>query len=725
MAYFKLEKPVEVKCYPFDFHSHFAGILPLESDIKWSGNDGYPKDNPIIKKGDEISIIGMIFNKVKEEKKFKSKDSDKAKAKDKEARIEAHYRLFIMILQLIIRENPFNTTKTGDYQRGECAAENIYIACCLLLRNQGLTTDYEIDKPDIYQIALNLLSTKNAPAKNEKNKHIVAYFNRKILSANKYTPFDDAYWARGAIRDNKDFQSLFDEMSLCHLYASGIRYAQIAASAKKESMARQDKCFEKFNGKNSTSYKLLAQSQHVYSSKNEFKKQLDEIKELFKDQSAYKNLVGIDLLAPENKTGLYKEFFDFLNEQNNRAIFTSYIGENGRPCKKIIIHIHCGEGGGDSENNRSLSGYFLSHAHTPEPQRFYHFLAEYAEKCYRNTLSRQAAREREQENLGKKTTKDYSEISSLFDELFYTNNLIFDGLQLHRFDINSQLSRDIVAYNGKTNIIHLCDSLDSKQENDKSYYQLLCVHETPYSFRIGHAYYDRNYVTSKFPELYYDTNLGSNFITGASGLFDSSQIYRLNNGFRHLNGQIDTDIIKEAMDAVAYMGVERLNREQMALFSNDDLVDTESGISDENLEILGIRKIEKGAVQKFLKDYWGNEFSGDLKRNRHLLLALVANWRSYMFGADGQGVEHSDVETESARMALMLAYQLGDIFGDEIPAKLIEDIVLLFNSLSAIYWEDTIGSCKPSTGKVYKIECFEGFTSPGSVIQVKAGRKIP
>ena len=36
-------------------------------------------------------------------------------------------------------------------------------------------------------------------------------------------------------------------------------------------------------------------------------------------------------------------------------------------------------------------------------------------------------------------------------------------------------------------------------------------------------YYYRNYLASKFPELCFDTNLGSNFITGASGLFDSLQ----------------------------------------------------------------------------------------------------------------------------------------------------------------------------------------------------------
>ena len=36
MAYFKLEEPVRFHRYPFDFHSHFAGILPVESNSRWT-----------------------------------------------------------------------------------------------------------------------------------------------------------------------------------------------------------------------------------------------------------------------------------------------------------------------------------------------------------------------------------------------------------------------------------------------------------------------------------------------------------------------------------------------------------------------------------------------------------------------------------------------------------------------------------------------------------------
>ncbi|MDR1461752.1 MAG: hypothetical protein LBI68_01235 [Azoarcus sp.] len=732
MSYFELSKPVVgLFPYPFDFHSHFTGILPLESDIKWSGDrvefDTKDKKKFVIDKTEdedlELSIIGMIVRAIK------------GKKGKNECRIEAHYKLFDMVLQNIIKQNPFNTTKIGGYQRGECAAENIYIACCLLLQNIGIHTNYEIDKSDIYDVVRSLLSTKNSPVKNEKNQHIVAYFNRKIFTANKYTPFDDAYWARDAIRDEDKFafKKFFNWTTLCYLYESGIRYSQIAASVR--AVKELDPYFTEFNGKLKAAYKLLAHSPHVYSDKDEFLKQLNEIMELFKIDSQkpkYNNLVGIDLLAPENKTGLYGDFFKFLNIKENKKVFSDYVGTQAlKPCKKIIIHIHCGEGGSQSEDNRSLSGYFLSHAFPAVPRnKFFKFLAGYARKCYQNTLSRKDERERERKNLAH-NIKDYSEISSLLDELFYLNTLSFEGLQLRRFDISSQASHDLVVYNGQINITHLCEELEKVPEGedkdgDKNYYELLCdpgvSKPTPYSFRIGHAYYARNYVVSKFPALYYDTNLGSNFITGASGLFDSAQIYRLNKGFRHLNGSIDTDILEQTMDRVAYMGIERLNEEQIALVSKN-----ENQISNEDYKKLGI--VEETTIEYvrvFLNTLcWGeNPPDENLKRHRTLLLALIANWRSYMFGADGQGVEHSDIEVEAARMALMLAYRLSGEFKGEIPADLIQNLSKLFYLISKKYWEETIGECSaPESLSKYTVENFHGFKSPHSIVLVKAERK--
>ncbi|GHU11695.1 hypothetical protein FACS1894185_5340 [Betaproteobacteria bacterium] len=116
--------------------------MPLESEIKWHG-DEFQKDGLTIVNGHELSIIEMIAREINREGNL-SIDA---------AKTEAHYQLFSHVLKNIIKNNPFYAKEMGDYQRGECAAENIYIACCLLLQNIGLGTNYEINKPDIHGAA--------------------------------------------------------------------------------------------------------------------------------------------------------------------------------------------------------------------------------------------------------------------------------------------------------------------------------------------------------------------------------------------------------------------------------------------------------------------------------------------------------------------------------------------------------------------------------------------
>src|SRR5690606_40430328 len=80
-------------------------------------------------------------------------------------------------------------------------------------------------------------------------------------------------------------------------------------------------------------------------------------------------------------------------------------------------------------------------------------------------------------------------------------------------------------------------------------------------------YHYRSYMAARYPEIAYDTNVGSNAITGAAGLFASVESYRINRGFRHLDGYIDTDVLQAAGDAVAYMGTDALTQAQVARFA--------------------------------------------------------------------------------------------------------------------------------------------------------------
>ncbi|MDR1648598.1 MAG: hypothetical protein LBR88_11320 [Zoogloeaceae bacterium] len=716
MGYFKLETPVEVTPYPFDFHSHFNGILPLENKVKWKG-DGLTVGGITIGKEDDLSILGLLGGKSDNNESIKS----------------AHYKLFNMVLKFFIRhlvdeKSIFSISGMNDYQRGECAAENLYIACSILQHVSGNAichdVNHDMDKPCVYLKTHKLL--ENDLLKSDTAYHVVAYFNKKLFAANKYTPFDDAYWVRGSVIDNKDYTDKFNLMSLCYMYASGVRYAQIAVS--KNSVKKIDSLIQGLQREYKyTGYKLLAQSPAVYSNKEKFEGELNSILELFKSSvDKPKNLVGIDLLSTENKTGLYKEFFDFLSKEDTLSVFNNHVGPSEKPSKKAIMHIHCGEGGGNSENNRSLCGYYLCNAVHPDMREFSSALADYTIKYYRKNVARTKERKRERDHL-KKKDRDYLEVTTLFDELFQWNNLVIDGLQLHRFDINSLVSRALVAYNGKTNIIHFCDTLEI--DDDKRYYDKLCKGKTPFSFRIGHAYYNRNYLSARFPALYYDTNLGSNFITGASGIFDSTQLYKLNSGLRKLDGHIDTNLIEEVLDSVAHIGRDRLNAKQRLEIVK---LMSENTVTPDTLSSI-IGNIDAESIKASIKDFLGRCLSEPLK-NKDMphemkfqilcsILSVALNWCSYLLGADGQGVEHSDTQAEAVRMTFMLAYGMCDGL-ELISAEWFNNIAELILNVSCAYWKETIGTGNMISPEqsVYKVDRFQGFKARNSVVLVKASR---
>ncbi|WP_337223924.1 hypothetical protein, partial [Staphylococcus aureus] len=151
-------------------------------------------------------------------------------------------------------------------------------------------------------------------------------------------------------------------------------------------------------------------------------------------------------------------------------------------------------------------------------------------------------------------------------------------------------------YYARTNVVNLCQALASRDADGNSYYRRLLESDL-FSLRIGHAYYYRNYLASKFPELCFDTNLGSNFITGASGLFDSLQEYRLNRGLRHLDGYVGTDQLKELSLAIAYQGEQRLDPQQMQYVHA--LAESQSGFDELGEHLPGTPGWAKPALEQF------------------------------------------------------------------------------------------------------------------------------
>ncbi|MGC8383886.1 hypothetical protein ACP3P8_10890 [Pseudomonas aeruginosa] len=224
-----------------------------------------------LEKGQELSLIGLLMSA-----RGVAPDVD-GKALE-EARQAAHYELFELALQRMVRRNPFAATDRQGYLRGECAAENIYLACLILAQRFGRTSPpAAIDQPAIYLGTLELLGA--SAVRDSETDQFVRYFNRKIWSGNKYTPFDDAYWARGAIRDRHPGE--FACLTLGFLLHEGISHTQTATG--KTRWPSSIPCSNNSTPPK-TAYRLLAHTAHGYASEAAFDAELHRILRHFEIQ---------------------------------------------------------------------------------------------------------------------------------------------------------------------------------------------------------------------------------------------------------------------------------------------------------------------------------------------------------------------------------------------------------------------------------------------------------
>lgn len=692
MSYFTLEDKVDVAHYPFDYHNHFSGVLPLESDVLWrreKSTFNHGSSTIEINKNQELSLIGLILASYE----ISSKNSDNNTPTPKDI---AHIELFKLALDLMIESNPFGELRVEDYIRGECVAENIYLACSIIQgRLTKWRTEFHIETPDIYQATKDQLTQPYSAEVIE----IIKYFNRKIWSGNKYTPFDDAYWARGVIR--KKYPFIYSSLTLCFLLETGTVFTQTAMGTS--DFKSLNSTINEFNRNEKTAYRILAHTAHSYTTAEQFLSELKSITNLFSSTKEPSLLAGIDLLGAETQTGFYELFFEHM--MKNETNIKNYLKKT-ESTKKIVLHIHCGEGTGISESNRSLTGCFLYTNNKDNTAILSSQLFTHAMTCYKNTLRKSNKSLREQKNLSIKETPP-SNLSGLFDELFHTNKLIADSKEASRFNITSETTQSLTSYYAKTNIINLCQALEKPYKNGKSYYEWLTDKEI-FTIRIGHAYYYRSYVAYKFPKIYFDTNLGSNFITGSSTLFSSTQEYKINRGLRHLNGYIETEKLRKLEERLFFP---RTNEPESA------------DHNDQNLSKTCPPKVME-AIYKYINSH---PLSCTPPQKNEVATTqvsdIVSNWRSYILGADGQGVEHSNMQHEFIRMIAMLTYRQHNS-GRRIPVIAIEAIQDLLIDIAKIYWEETIGPVGTSIStKRHTIERLEGFIAPHSVIHIRTKEK--
>lgn len=766
MAYFSIPH-LSARAYRFEYHSHFNGILPVK------GESALREAFDIVAADQPLSLVGL----------YGLDDGRLAPGWQRRGTVS----LLLKALQLMEERNPLQAVEQQPrdrqaYQRGECVGENIYIAAIWLADRLKLSSCFDLPATDpalyagvrarLEQLHLAWCergAPKDAGDDIEAMLPMLEHFNAKFYSASKYTPFDDAYFARSFAlkklaveqKDSDPVRRLI-YMTLMYLQREGVTNAQLALGPDEAKL--HDACVETYNAARDTHYKLLLHSSHVYSSDEKFLADLDKLKICLADP-ALRNVVGFDLLGAENKVGAYLTYFEFLSR--NLAELTARFGEDASPpsdppklALKFGNHIHCGEGMGVAMDNRAAIGYAMTYLGAPLSPSFYPAFWRYVRTCIHAARSREAEHWRGTEGTPDAQRPPGEYVSGLFDELFRNDSLTIDGLMLRRYDGNSARTRQLVAYTGKRNMMAISEAFDtvpnkpaSPGQQGENYYQILAQGDRPMVFRLGHAYYYRSYVGARYPYVAFDTNLGSNAITGASGLFDSSESYRLNRGLRHLQGYIDTNAIQELSDRVMYAGVRSLDRRDVQA-----LLDLSRTSSDGGDFMGRVGEALPTLLGKAMAPIYGaraaNEWSDcfgvlleamiGLSSSRAVwfdaatrVLSLFANWRSYLLGCDGQGVEHTDSRFEYLRCVLLMAYSLMPLApaaGEQAPAdpgmeavkipgadQVAVQLQTLIDTVSGAYWSVTVGPPSPLAAPPMTLQvAVNGYKAPDSVVTVFA-----
>lgn len=709
MAFFQLNQSAQLFHYPYDYHSHLSGILPVRS-----------KHAP--------SLVGWLD----------PRDED-----------EGELQLFEHALGYMMSAgNPFTLLMSRPeitaYERGEVTAENIYIACVLLA--QGLRPGDGTDVLPATDLRLyqRVRESLRAAARLDEPPAwlmpLLRYFNDKIYSTNKYTPFDDAYKTRSVLLDRvrgaptggeAKFVAWIDA-TLRYLLQEGVKRSQIPAG--RDDIPTLDARMQLFNRQHGTEYRALVHTPNAYAGAEALTRDLERMLPQFVSGDLPLT-IGLDILGVENRVADYQALFRFLG--NVRGQIRAAYGDGGvKSSASFIVHIHCGEGASASNDNRSMIGYYISSRRRAPDADFWKSMADYIAQCAATTKERQSALNSGPSGARKRKPKD---ISGLFDELFQFNSLTIDSCQLRRFEITSERSRSLVNYNGKRSVMALCESFDSSSTHDPeglSWYRALNGVTDPYVFRLGHDYYFRSYVASKFPLLAFDTNLGSNAITGAAGFFGSVESYRINRGFRHLDGYIDTDVLPEVSAAVAWLSSDALPADQIQFYvTTSQLPGTLEAILDDDevaqsitaflLDALGPVGTVEGDAAEFYNVYkalvldaaGGSTSLSARYQAMTRVQGVYRNWRSYLLGADGQGVEHTSIGNEFLRMVLLLTYSLLPVGQTDIPAQMIDTLQRLLLVIASRYWQATVGSpLEPFAASPYHLATLEGFQGPSSVI---------
>lgn len=470
------------------------------------------------------------------------------------------------------------------------------------------------------------------------------YFNNLMLSANEFTPFDDAYVARDSVKDlrinpgngNVYSQTYLIDQTNKYYANEGITHTQL-------SMSRKDRgpIFERFNigpgADNSwgATHKILYHNtnHNIGSDPGELYSFLDQaVKDFNSTDSVFLNrVIGVDFLGSETHVDfetlfqVFEKFKDDIEPPDGKKTFT--------------LRIHVGEGSGASPDNRSVLGQMCADGTVAFALADGGPYGAFIDRLvnFRPGAARGGA------------LNTWPDALDLVQKIFAGP---YYGL---RFNIFSDKTHDRVSAIAESNMLALYHAATKLDSIGRYAYGPGSVFDKT-SIRLGHGQHARQYIhalsqirglASGFRTITFDTNLGSNYITGSSSNIMSPEDYNRAEGIRTLTSFAPARYVMQAIDAV---------------FGKTALSDT-----------------------------------------------LFHNAFPLLVGSDGQGVEHTNLERENVRGLVLFVlraalmnqfmtdkdcFEQGNLesLGFLAPGADADAVVSFMFDDAVAYWERTVGA---------------------------------
>ncbi|MEP2718435.1 hypothetical protein [Pseudophaeobacter sp.] len=373
------------------------------------------------------------------------------------------------------------------------------------------------------------------------------YFNNMMLSANEFTPFDDAYVSRDAVKelsggavDSKVYSQTFLIDETNKYYANeGITHTQLSMSRK-----IKGPIFDSFNLPSEAPRGWGKHNKILYHNTNhnlgsdigELYRFLDQAISDFNDDKSEitKRVIGVDFLGSETHVD-FATLFQVMETLNSKLN-----APEGK--RSFVLRIHVGEGSGAAAYNRSVFGQMCIGTTTAAA------LAK--DGPYRAFIDRLV-------NFRPSDARE--DTPDIWPGTADLMQRIFSGPSFDlRFNIFSKKTHQRVSAIAENNMLLLYHAATLVDDHGAYVYGPNSIFAKT-SIRLGHGQHARQYIhalsqirglADGFRQITFDTNLGSNYITGSSSNIMSPEDYNRAEGIRSLTSFAPARYVMQAINAV-------------------------------------------------------------------------------------------------------------------------------------------------------------------------------